>query len=528
MSKPKICLNMIVKNEAHIIHEFFNSIIKYINYWIISDTGSTDGTQKVIKDYFEKCKIPGELYEDEWKNFGYNRTLALSYCRNKCEYVFIMDADDLLIGDLPIKNIIHDGYLLKINKINVCHRILLVKESCSWYFRGVVHEIIMSSSLTNVQRLEGNYYIESRRLGDRNKDILKYQKDAELLLSSIENNIDIDLHDRYYYYLGQSYKDAEDYENALKYFKIRVTLQGNMEEKYVAYNDIGMCLSKLDKQEHEVFEAFMNAYKFRPSRGESLFFLGNYFISKEKYNEALKIFDKGIDIKLPVNDQMYVIEYIYSWGFKYKKALILLKLEKYEESFEILSNFLLEMDLSNEVRKSIGLAIDQILPFIEGKLTKYNQNLVNEIIHNKSKHKNKKKKNITLTIIYKNLNLFEKTMNSFLNQCKDIHLIDEWICINMNNNNTIKEKYPFFQFMNEKSMNIIRKKIQTKYWLNLEDNFLFFLPMNYISIGLEILERDNEISQILFNLNYADSAQEYDIYGYNKKHIKYEGKNLNY
>ena len=50
--KPKITLCMIVKNESHIIHECLNSIYKYIDYWIVSDTGSTDGTQDIIKNFF--------------------------------------------------------------------------------------------------------------------------------------------------------------------------------------------------------------------------------------------------------------------------------------------------------------------------------------------------------------------------------------------------------------------------------------------------------------------------------------------
>ncbi len=63
--KPRIALCMIVKNESHIIHECLNSIYKYIDYWIISDTGSTDGTQDIIKKFFEEKGIPGELHQDE-------------------------------------------------------------------------------------------------------------------------------------------------------------------------------------------------------------------------------------------------------------------------------------------------------------------------------------------------------------------------------------------------------------------------------------------------------------------------------
>ncbi len=80
---PKMCLNMIVKNESHIIVETLTNILKYIDYWVISDTGSTDGTQDLIKNFFKEKKIPGELVEHQWVNFGHNRTLAFKSAYKK-------------------------------------------------------------------------------------------------------------------------------------------------------------------------------------------------------------------------------------------------------------------------------------------------------------------------------------------------------------------------------------------------------------------------------------------------------------
>ena len=70
-----LCLNMIVKNESHIIEETLTNILEYmeLDYWVISDTGSTDNTKQIIKDFFKNKNIPGELFEDEWKDFGHNR-----------------------------------------------------------------------------------------------------------------------------------------------------------------------------------------------------------------------------------------------------------------------------------------------------------------------------------------------------------------------------------------------------------------------------------------------------------------------
>jgi len=62
-ARPAICLNMIVRNEAHIIRETLDSVVPYISSWVIVDTGSNDGTQDLIRDHMGRRGIPGELHE---------------------------------------------------------------------------------------------------------------------------------------------------------------------------------------------------------------------------------------------------------------------------------------------------------------------------------------------------------------------------------------------------------------------------------------------------------------------------------
>jgi hypothetical protein len=42
-TRPAICLNMIVRNEAHIIRETLDAVAPYISERAIVDTGSADG-----------------------------------------------------------------------------------------------------------------------------------------------------------------------------------------------------------------------------------------------------------------------------------------------------------------------------------------------------------------------------------------------------------------------------------------------------------------------------------------------------
>ena len=97
--KAKICLNAMVANEARTITRMLESCYQYIDYWVIQDNGSTDGTQDIIRNFFKEKGIPGFLYEIEWQYPGWNRDHTLQECLKAdhgCDWVLRMDADERL------------------------------------------------------------------------------------------------------------------------------------------------------------------------------------------------------------------------------------------------------------------------------------------------------------------------------------------------------------------------------------------------------------------------------------------------
>ena len=109
-----ICLNMIVKNESHIIIDTLSKLILKVtfDYYVICDTGSTDNTVELIEMFFKIKKIKGEIHFHEWKDFAYNRSLALKSAYGKSDYIFIFDADDEIIGEPNFSNLHLDSYML--------------------------------------------------------------------------------------------------------------------------------------------------------------------------------------------------------------------------------------------------------------------------------------------------------------------------------------------------------------------------------------------------------------------------------
>lgn len=134
----------------------------------------------------------------------------------------------------------------------------------------------------------------------------------------------------------------------------------------------------------------------------------------------------------------------------------------------------------------------------------------------------------------KRFDLFKQTVNSMLNQWLDIDRVDYWFCVDDNSSeedrNKMKLSYSgidyYWKTVDEKghvkSMNIIWNKLnelKPKYWIHIEDDFLFFDRMKYISAGLNGFT--NEIKQVLFNLNYSEVIEDYDIQGHIKLNKDY-------
>ena len=158
---------------------------------MIVDTGSPDNTQNVIRKHMANLGIGGELYERPWHDFGHNRTEALTLAQGHGDYIWVIDADDLVVGTPDFSGLTADVYLVTPAPGRRLHLLArqLFRDGKPWRYKGVVHEYAeCDEAAYDEQRIEGDYYIESRRLGGRNKDPEKYARDRDLLLAEVERN----------------------------------------------------------------------------------------------------------------------------------------------------------------------------------------------------------------------------------------------------------------------------------------------------------------------------------------------------
>lgn len=365
-----ICLNMIVKNEVDIIQEALDSIVHRIDYWVICDTGSTDGTQDFIKTYFLEKNILGELIQHTWYDFGKNRTMALECCKGKADYIFVMDADDKLVGDFhyPV-DMNADAYQLTIGSGFTYKRTQIFGNHLDWEYIGVLHEYPSCKTKQHIhqQVIQGDYYIHSRRIGNRNKDPDKYKKDALLLVDAIEkerktnNNV---LVRRYCFYAGQSFMDSGNYANAIKYYRMRIDMGGWYEEIYYSYYRIAMAKLYLGMPEYEIEQAFLDAHYFLSSRAEPLYQLAFYFRTRNKFEKAYTYASKACKLSFPDDQVLFLDKDVYDWKSKDELGISAFYIQKYQESYQLCQQLLTEHLLPDVHRLRVETNMKFSIPFI--------------------------------------------------------------------------------------------------------------------------------------------------------------------
>lgn len=78
-----LCFITMCKNEEHCIKNTLESVYKYIDYWIVCDTESTDNTCNIVTEFFKEKNIPGELFIDKWLGFDKHKTLMFQRAYKK-------------------------------------------------------------------------------------------------------------------------------------------------------------------------------------------------------------------------------------------------------------------------------------------------------------------------------------------------------------------------------------------------------------------------------------------------------------
>ena len=309
----RICLSMIVKNEAHVIERCLRSVKPYIHAWAISDTGSSDGTQQIVRDFL--ADLPGELIERPWVDFATNRNQALELAKRFGDYALVIDADDTLAADAGFAwpELGAAGYSLEIVDTGSTHyqRMALPRLDANWEWRGVLHEALCTPTAISTPLLPGLRILRIHNDGARSQRPAaeKFAHDAQVLERALRDEPG---NARYAFYLAQSHRDAGNLPAAIAAYAQRASMGGWDEEVYFSKLQIAALKERGGAPYAEIVAAYLDAYDFRPTRAEAPCELARYLRLQQRYTAAREFARIASGIALPA-DLLFLDHGVYNW-----------------------------------------------------------------------------------------------------------------------------------------------------------------------------------------------------------------------
>lgn len=316
-----IGLSMIVKNEAPVIERCLERVAPLVDYVLIADTGSSDDTVARIEAFLQRRSLPGHVVHQPWVNFAHSRTAALAelQARSDIDYVFTIDADELLEieaeFDIPAfkAGLTADLYEIEMGNGSLSYgRWALYSNRLPFRYRSVLHEYLDApSGAVRGGRIEGmrvRYTYDGAR--SRNPD--KFKDDARALEAALATETDPMLVARYTFYLGQSHRDAGQYQQAFDAYLRRAELGQWIEERYMSLVNAGALAGRLDKPAMEQVSLFLRAYDLVPSRAEALHGAARVCRIFKLYQLGYMLARKGLELPRPATG-LFIDGSVYSY-----------------------------------------------------------------------------------------------------------------------------------------------------------------------------------------------------------------------
>ena len=303
---------MIVRDEASVIERCLGSVRSLIDYWVICDTGSTDGTQALVRAALDG--LPGELHERPWMNFGHNRSEALALARDKAEYLLLLDADmTITYNPAELQDLSATSYMLRHAEEPEHSAKRLIRGDHRWWCVGVTHEYLATDTPDDSENLEGIVVHHHADGGTRND---RLERDRRLLLAELGHEPE---NTRTVFYLAQTLRDLDRLDEAIKLYRRRSRMGGWAEEVYYSLYQVGVLADRAGRHD-EAVAALFDAWSDRPQRAEPLYELARIFRESDEYHAAHLVSERGIRIRIP-DDVLFVHKWVYEWGLLFEYSI---------------------------------------------------------------------------------------------------------------------------------------------------------------------------------------------------------------
>ncbi|MCP4151136.1 MAG: glycosyltransferase, partial [bacterium] len=261
---------------------------------------------------------------------------------------------------------------------------------------GVLHEYIDAPKARQVTLLKG-VCVHPHPDGARSSDPHKYRRDALTLENAL---LDEPGNSRYVFYLAQSYREAGEFDMAIKYYEKRAEMGGWDEEVWYSMYQNGLLKAARHHRWEEIMPVFLKAFDYRPTRAEPLHKIAQHYRELKNYHVARLFSERALSVPYP--DDLLFVEYeIYGYLLAFGYAVDAYWTGDWAESVNacnpVISKSNVPAGIRHQAIKNRGLALAQLFPVQE----------VETVINNK----------IKVAVISRNPgNLLDNCISSLVNQ----------------------------------------------------------------------------------------------------------------
>ncbi|GGA18550.1 tetratricopeptide repeat-containing glycosyltransferase family 2 protein [Psychrobacillus lasiicapitis] len=306
----KLSICMIVKDEEKNLRRCLDSLLPLLEgnhaELIIVDTGSTDQTVEIAKEY------TNNVYFHQWNgNFSDMRNISISYAKG--QWIFIIDADEeletpnellYLFEGVKINNYntirIREKNLLsiKLNKHVYHFQERIFKNGGAFQYKGTVHNqpIYQQPVLTahDIQLMHYGYINEDKDLMEK-----KFQRTANMLKKELEVDSE---HVYYRFQLARSYMMHGDSAIALEeitkaYESMKRQDKRLITHRYYVFGEYAR-MALHTNQFKQVINICIEGLSYNKHYLDLYYYLGHAYLSLEEYSKGIEMLSKYIELNI--------------------------------------------------------------------------------------------------------------------------------------------------------------------------------------------------------------------------------------
>ena len=317
-----ICVSMILKDEAHCIQKTIDSLhvggLDFVDRWVVLDTGSTDGTQDLLRNLLGD-KL--ELYEEPFVNFSVSRNRALDLCGRGSEYILMLSADEVVENPAVLRQFLatrrsekglqDEAYMVEVFFKGVTNykSARVMRSWAKWRYVGATHEVLVrpggNPDILSVRGARIVFTEDSKAEGSG-----KFERDAKLLSEEVERDPSSS---RSWFYLGLTHYWAGSYLPAFRALEKRIALGGWNEEVFYAKLVRARCACAMGLPWKSCLELYLEAHSQSPHRAEPLADVARHYHELEDHASCVLFASRAFALPYPDKDVLFVEKAVYDW-----------------------------------------------------------------------------------------------------------------------------------------------------------------------------------------------------------------------